>query len=160
MVCQSPLVPPTRATFRTPGILLANCYVHAESQQVLRIRVSVYQSLCSSGQPASTVRAPSVQAGSIQHDARKLLDASVWWSRPNCLPLCPLSSCTSPWILSLWSLPKITATASQQTLYHWRDFPDGPGAKTLCAQCRGHRFKPWFRELRFPQAARCSQINK
>lgn len=96
----------------------------------------------------------------IQRDSHKLLDANVWRSHPKCLPPCPLLSCTSPWFLSLWSLPKITATASQQTLYHWRDFPGGPGAKTLCAQCRGHRFKPWFRELRFPQAARCSQINK
>ena len=24
------------------------------------------------------------------------------------------------------------------------DFPDGPVAKTLCSQCRGHRFNSWL----------------
>ena len=28
-----------------------------------------------------------------------------------------------------------------------RDFPGGPVARTLCFQCRGPGFDPWFREI-------------
>ena len=39
---------------------------------------------------------------------------------------------------------------------HW-DFPGSPVVKTLCFQCRGYRFNPWFGETKIPHAARHSQ---
>ena len=38
----------------------------------------------------------------------------------------------------------MTEQLSPHTRVQFREFPGDPGVRTLCLQCRGHRFHPWL----------------
>ena len=43
---------------------------------------------------------------------------------------------------------------------NYRDLPSGPVVKTVCIQCKGHRFIPWSGQLspHIPQAPKSLQM--